>query len=824
MANPYFTFSNRFVAGTRVRSAEANILFDQLEDGFDPLPSNPRDLTSGAVVYGGEATVSDPNDPNDYSMATKDTRTAQESGDAVVFVVPEGGANTGPTTLSVDGLERLPLVRHDGRPAVAGDFFPGLVVEARLNLGGDLGGGVGPRWQLMNFPPSLVAEIEGLRDETTILRDQAQQIALQAVEEADRSDTEADRSETAANASEASATASAASAAESAASAVSAAESAATVRGDRFDLHTHVMTRGTIADADRWVFSDEGTADDPMRYATSLEMAAYVRGKVVAGDLSSGEVAVNRGGTGAATAAGARANLGLGTAAVADTGTTAGNVPVLDAAGRLPASVVANVNSGGFTQIAQSTAQFSLENSTTWLTTNLTFPDSIGDDDIIALSLGEPFVTDAGAHIGIAGGWLFVRFGRIPTYDTLANGDSWSTSGVATLGLRVDQWAIHAQLLQIRIARNSDRELFFALQSGPAVSTDLLQVTAYSTASAGAPDDGGGSFDLHEDVTETAAIADTDRWVFSDEGTAEDPMRYATSLELATYVRSKITASDVSGGVFNVGQIPNIPASKIASGTIAVSQIPVIGILKGGTGATSAADARTNLGIGALATKEALAAGDIPNLGASKITSGTFAASQIPNLPASKITGGAFAVARIPGLNASKITSGRFSPERLGSGVANVSRVLRGDGTWGPSGGSFVNTKLLRVGYRAEPVFIQARRAVRIMTVSITPVAENSIIKIEISGTIGDANTAVRLMRGTSPIAVRRTDDSQVRAGTWAQLSAGGRANERDVVYDEPLSTSQVNYHIEVNTLSNNDANITVSQVQFRVTEIEVQS
>ena len=340
----------------------------------------------------------------------------------------------------------------------------------------------------------------------------------------------------------------------------------------------------------------------------------------------------------------------------------------------------------------------------------------------------------------------------------------------------------------------------------------------------GGSSDGGGSFDLHGDVTETAAIADTDRWVFSDEGTAEDPMRYATSLELATYVRSKITAADVSSGMFNVGQIPNIPASKIASGVIAVSQIPVIGILKGGTGATSAADARRNLGIGALATRETLAVGDIPNLGASKITSGTFAASQIPNLPASKITSGAFAAARIPGLSASKITSGRFSPERLGSGVANVSRVLRGDGTWGPSGGSFVNTKLLRVGYRAEPVFIQGRRDTRIMTVSITPVAENSIIKIEISGTIGDANTAVRLLRGTSPIAVRRTDDSQVRAGTWAQLSVGDRASERDVVYDEPLTTSQVNYHIEVGSLTNNDANITVSQVQFRVTEIEVQS
>lgn len=54
---------------------------------------------------------------------------------------------------------------------------------------------------------------------------------------------------------------------------------------------------------------------------------------------------------------------------------------------------------------------------------------------------------------------------------------------------------------------------------------------------------------------------------------------------------------------------------------------------------------------------EALVAGDIPNLDASKINSGTFAAARIPNLDASKINAGVFNSARIPNLEISKIAN-----------------------------------------------------------------------------------------------------------------------------------------------------------------------
>ena len=112
------------------------------------------------------------------------------------------------------------------------------------------------------------------------------------------------------------------------------------------------------------------------------------------------------------------------------------------------------------------------------------------------------------------------------------------------------------------------------------------------------------------------------------------------------------------------GSIPNLDASKITSGQFLTGLIPDLDASKIVSGIMTLARipglpaSQIISGAFALAQIPVLDAGRIPTLDASKIVSGVLGLTQIPGLPASQIISGALALAQIPNLPASQITSG----------------------------------------------------------------------------------------------------------------------------------------------------------------------
>jgi hypothetical protein len=158
-----------------------------------------------------------------------------------------------------------------------------------------------------------------------------------------------------------------------------------------------------------------------------------------------------------------------------------------------------------------------------------------------------------------------------------------------------------------------------------------------------------------------------------------------------------LDVAKITTGTFSTSFIPSLDASKINTGTFATSQIPALDAAKVTTGT--------------------FAASRISALDAAQVTTGTFATGRIPALDAAQVTTGTFATGRIPALDASAITTGTFAAARLGSGTANSTTFLRGDGTfsvpqvaWGGITGTLSNQTDLQNALNlkanaASPVF-----------------------------------------------------------------------------------------------------------------------
>ena len=113
-----------------------------------------------------------------------------------------------------------------------------------------------------------------------------------------------------------------------------------------------------------------------------------------------------------------------------------------------------------------------------------------------------------------------------------------------------------------------------------------------------------------------------------------------------------------SNSKFSISLIPSLPASIIGSGILAIGRLPTISVSKGGTGATSATGARSNLGLGSAATRNAgTGSGNVPTLN----SNGQLSAAHIPDLSANKVTSGRLGFNRMPS-NVRIITSGTADP------------------------------------------------------------------------------------------------------------------------------------------------------------------
>lgn len=133
----------------------------------------------------------------------------------------------------------------------------------------------------------------------------------------------------------------------------------------------------------------------------------------------------------------------------------------------------------------------------------------------------------------------------------------------------------------------------------------------------------------------------------------------STSVESASLVVLKGTATS------GTPSDPTIPSGSILNGATAAYmplwRIPISGITVG-TPVKLYGEVLASLDATLSRTWDVT---QIPNLPASKITSGTLAAARIPDLDASKITSGTFAAARIPTIDASKVSTGTLSADRI---------------------------------------------------------------------------------------------------------------------------------------------------------------
>ena len=182
-------------------------------------------------------------------------------------------------------------------------------------------------------------------------------------------------------------------------------------------------------------------------------------------------------------------------------------------------------------------------------------------------------------------------------------------------------------------------------------------------------------------------------------------------------------------------------------------------------------------------------------------------------LDATKLSGTLPAVsgANLTALNASNLGSGTVPTARLGSGTANSSVHLRGDGTWAAAGGGKV---LQVVSVKKTDTFTTTSSSwtdVTGLAVSITPSASSSkvlvIASVYLGNTVGGESSKGRLMRDSTAILVGDSNGSKTPASIrWMHYYSATATVQSVTCLDSPSSTSSLSYHFEIEAQSTSGA------------------
>lgn len=145
MSNPYFDWpakseSERFVRFDTVRAEDINNALDLLSLGLDKLPA-PDVLWGGTQSY-----ASDDGSANIYVITVAE-EFIQSLSDGLMVRFKAANANTGASTLNVNGLGAKALKTQAGADLVANDITAGMIVEASYD---------GASFQLLNPQSSAV--------------------------------------------------------------------------------------------------------------------------------------------------------------------------------------------------------------------------------------------------------------------------------------------------------------------------------------------------------------------------------------------------------------------------------------------------------------------------------------------------------------------------------------------------------------------------------------------------------------------------------------------------------------------------------------------